>query len=452
MYSRNPITYESQFKRIRNKVTNKIRTARKQFFRNKLINCKGNAKNTWGVINSVLNRKKKDNLSNLTIIDNEGNKHNDPASVAEVFAEYFSSVGQSLSDRIQNIETDPEYFFGNRALNEIVLVETDETEIVELVASLNDAAPGYDDIPMSIIKFVIDEIKSPLVHICNGSLNSGIFPDKLKLSKVIPLFKSINKSELGNYRPISLLPSFSKVLEKLNHSRLDTFFQENNIISPDQHGFQTGRSTTSAILNLTDNILQKFDQKHFTVGLFLDFSKAFDTVNHEILLNKLENYGIRNTSLRLIKNYLQCRKQYVYYSKLKSSQYNINLSIPQGSILGPLLFNVYINDIKNSVNKLKLVLYADDSCFYASGPDLNSVINVINEELHELDKWVKANRLTLSYSKSHYILFHRQLNIPDNYSRIRIDNISINEVKQTKFLGIVINYNLKWDTHVNNIV
>ena len=113
---------------------------------------------------------------------------------------------------------------------------------------------------------------------------------------------------------------------------------------------------------------------------------------------------------------------------------------------------MYINDIKNSVNKLKLGLYADDSCFYASGPDLNSVINVINEELHELDKWVKANRLTLSYSKSHYILFHRQLNIPDNYSRIRIDNISINEVKQTKFLGIVINYNLKWDTHVNNIV
>ena len=290
------------------------------------------------------------------------------------------------------------------------------------MGDLSDGAPGYDEIPMNIIKYVIQCIKYPLVHIFNASFLEGIFPNKMKIAKIVPIHKGKNKSNPNNYRPIALLPSFSKILEKLFHNRIEQFITSNNILNPNQHGFTKKKSTVSATLSLTDHIIQSFDKKLISIGVFTDISKAFDCVDHQILLNKLKNYGIRYSALLWVKNYLHNRKQFVFHNSEVSEQKLIVNSVPQGSILGPLLFNLYINDLKNAVNNLKLVLYADDSCFYYSNDNLDTLIDVINTELVGVNDWLLSNRLTLNLTKSHFLIFSRRRFLQNNIAPIIINN------------------------------
>ena len=280
-----PLTYETQFKQIRNQVTNLVRSARSLFYKNKLLSCAGNAVETWKVINKVLCRNS--SVKTINTIVKQNTKITDPNLIAREFNEYFSTIGKTLADKI-NIDIDHKEYFGNRIIENFVLEGTNEQEIVELVVGFGDAAGGYDNILMKIMKHVIHEIKSPLAHICNASLHSGIFPDQLKLSRVIPIYKNNSKTDIANYRPLSILPSISKILEKIYYNRLQTFINNNDIIIPSQHGFRNTRSTTSAILDVTDSILKSFDKKECKVGVFLDFTKAFDTVDHNILIDKLD--------------------------------------------------------------------------------------------------------------------------------------------------------------------
>ena len=433
LYAKRPQTYGAEYKRIRNKVTNKLRSARAQFFRNKLTNSRGNSKQIWNTINDVLNRHKTKNNDTIEFTDEEGVKHSDPGSVADMFNKFFVNIGKILANQVIDEGSRPEDYFGVRIENNVNFGDTSFTEIEDLIANLGDAAAGCDNVPVKLVKFVINEIKAPLKHIFNCSLRTGIFPEKLKISKVIPIHKKDNKTEITNYRPISLLPVFSKILERLIYNRLELFLQNNKIIYSNQHGFQPKKSTTSALLNLTDNILESFDKNQFCVGAFLDFSKAFDTVNHSILVKKLEHNGIRNTPLRLIQNYLSNRQQYVHFKDTDSSKRHITHSVPQGSILGPLLFNLYINDIINSVNKLKLILYADDSCFFNSHTNLHTLIENINNELIDVNKWLSANQLTLNIKKSHYIIFTRNKTIPDTLLPLKIKNKQIHRISNTIF-------------------
>ena len=207
---------------------------------------------------------------------------------------------------------------------------TNEQEVVEIVAGLNDAAAGHDEIPTKILKRVINEIINPLTHICNCMFLTGQFPNQLKIAKVIPMFKQGDKSDFNNYRPIAILPAFSKILEKLIHVRLNDFLTRNNIITDSQHGFRKQRSTQSALIQLTDHILEYFDKTEYTCGVFLDFKKAFDCVDHTILIRKLEHYGLRNSSLNLISDYLKNRQQYTYYLSTNSSKTVLTHSVPQG--------------------------------------------------------------------------------------------------------------------------
>ena len=269
----------------------------------------------------------------------------------------------------------------------------------------------------------------------------------MKIAKVIPIYKKGNAQEVGNYRPISLLTSFSKILEKIIYKRTMSFLTEFDILSRTQFGFRQKHSTTHALLKFLDKVAHSIDNKLHTIGIFLDFSKAFDTINHKILLQKLFHYGIRGKALEWFDNYLTERKQYVNINGQDSYQRLISCGVPQGSLLGPLLFIIYINDFQYSTELMSFILFADDSNIFFSHQNPQSLLSIVNNELKLVQNWINANKLSLNVDKTHYILFSNSLkSLPGN---VLIDNTTLNQVKSTKFLGIYIDSDLSWKIHID---
>ena len=226
----------------------------------------------------------------------------------------------------------------------------------------------------------------------------------LKIAKVVPIFKKDDAEKFSNYRPVSLLPCFSKILERLVFNKCVQYIDIHEILNDKQFGFRPNHSTYTAIIQLVDKITSAVERNETTIGIFLDLSKAFDTIDHDILLYKLEHYGFRGIVLEWFKNYLSNRKQYVSYNSCDSELKDIVCGVPQGSILGPLLFILYVNDITNTSDVLEFILFADDTTILYSHPNIENQINRINEELKEVSNWFKANKLSVNASKTNYMI------------------------------------------------
>ena len=224
------------------------------------------------------------------------------------------------------------------------------------------------------------------------SLYTGIFPEKLKIAKVIPVYKSGEQNSLTNYRPISLLSNFSKFFEKVMHNRLPSFIERHEILFSLQFGFRRKHSTCHSLISLTNNIASDIDRGHLAAGVFIDLSKAFDTLDHQILFSKLEHYGVRGVALQWIRSYLSNRKQFVQIKDTRSEFYEIKCGVPQGSILGPLLFILYVNDLQRALKQATSLLFADDTSIYYSHSDIKQLEATLNSELQSLDIWMKSNK------------------------------------------------------------
>ena len=341
-------------------------------------------------------------------------------------------------------------FLENPNHNSLFLLPTTVEELFDIVHSLkNKKSPGCDYITNELIKNVIIGIVEPLVHIFNLSMTTGVVPMKMKIAKVVPIFKKGDALILNNYRPISLLNSFSKILEKLMYTRTITFLMNANILSNFQFGFREKHTTTHAILHLVDKISSALEARMHTVGVFLDYSKAFDTVNHYILIDKLCHYGVRGIALDWFRSYLTNRKQFVSLNGIDSDMRDVTCGVPQGSLLGPLLFIVYINDFQLSAKMLSFILFADDSSVFFSHRNPQTLLQTVNSELTNATLWIQANKLSLNLKKTNYMLFSNSLSIlPGN---VMFNGVEIERVSTFKFLGLHIDEHLNWKYHISKL-
>ena len=295
-------------------------------------------------------------------------------------------------------------------------------------------------------------IAMPLSHIINCSLISGIVPSKLKIAKVIPVFKNGHYEDMYNYRPIYILPCFSNIFEVIIANRLLSFLLKYYILYDHQSGFMPGKDTTHAILSLVDYLINSFENNKLTCGVFLDISKAFDAIGHNILLSKVCKYGIRGNTLNWFMNYLSNRYQFASMNDTSSSFLRIECGVPQGSILGPILFLLCINDLPRVSTKLKFLLYADDTNILYENFDAKTIVKTINVKMPKIMEWFKSNKLHINVNRTVAMLFHsRQRHINIDEDLIVIDHNIIPFTTNTKFLGINIDNNLPWKALINYI-
>ena len=363
----------------------------------------------------------------------------------------FQTVGYVTSNSVAHSGTGnfSDYLRGNLP-NSFIYDPVDYLEIDSIIRTLKDKRCNIHVIPNFVLKNISSIISPILAKITNISVLSGIFPKSLKVARVVPIHKTGSKKELNNYRPISILSAYSKIIEKVMYRRVYKFLEKYSILSSHQYGFRSGKSTTQAILEFLNFVYPTLDSGFNVVSVFCDFSKAFDSVDHSVLIYKLQHYGIRGFCLDWFRSFLTGRSQHVIVSGVTSDNLLLTHGVPQGSVLGPLLFLIFINDMPKSSDRLKFTLFADDSTlsfkFDHRSPTLAT--DTLNEELTKVYKWLSLNRIKTNIDKTKYIVFSYRRNV--NVGRVVVGDGVVSRVTSMKFLGVIIDQSLNFRDHIDN--
>ena len=304
--------------------------------------------------------------------------------------------------------------------------------------------------PVKLLKRFRNILVVPITILIENSIQKGVFPHDLKVARITPIHKEGPFTDPSNFRPISSLFYLSKIYEKYFSDRLINFFNKHSLISPKQFGFQRGISTSDALLSLTEDIYKALNDRLHFIAAIIDVKKAFDCVNHIILLNKLERCGVRGIPLIWLKSYLSDRKCFVEIGSYKSNLKTFNIGVPQGSILGPLLFLVYVNDLPKFSATMQTQLFADDTIVFKTGSDIDTLINSSNEELTKLNEWTRANKLTIHAGKTKLLVVSNRIPLHYNLSINILDN-EISPSNCCKYLGVHLDNRLTFKDHIKYI-
>ena len=456
------------YKRHREILCRTIKKAKKMYYSKKFELASGNVKKTWSLINELRGKKKTDMKASF-IIDSK--VVTERREIANGFNLFFSSIARKLNSKVQlsrpvtkvtgeNLLVDEKftkyYKCKNRVMNSIYLSPCDEEEIIAIIRELENGKAS--DISINLLKKIGRQLSPHLTRFFNWFLENGVFPQILKIGSITPIFKKGDTRFFDNYRPVSTLPIFGKILEKVIYSRLYSFFSYSNIIYDQQFGFRKKHSTCHAINISVSEVLRNVEKKRHVLGIFIDLSKAFDTIEHEKLLAKLEYFGVRGTAHKLLESYLTSRDQITSFQKVSSEPCKVEYGVPQGSVLGPLLFLLYINDIVNCSDAGKFILFADDTNIFVSGATSSEAYNSANAVLRKVTEYMKANKLHINVSKCCFIHFKPDLSrgtltcaraqVFDRNCKLFLSDKTIKKVESAKFLGVIIDEKLNWEAHI----
>ena len=440
-----------------------IKQAKKKYYAEKFQKFHGNKKRTWQLINELRGKGKQEMKSSF-IISNE--RIVCRRLIAEQFNSYFAEIAGNLNKdayKDNPITAFPSFraYLSKSSMSSFFLEDCNPDEMITIISELENGKAS--DIPIALVKAARNVISPILSNLYNNCMVKGEFPQIFKLSKVTPIYKKGNKELMENYRPVSTLPIFGKIFEKIIYSRLYRYFLSKGILSDHQFGFRKGHSTSHALHHSVNIVKNAIQQKNHVIGIFIDLSKAFDTLDHEILLTKLQHCGIRGQAHDLLRSYLTNREQKTCVLGETSTSKNVVYGVPQGSVLGPLLFLLYINDIINCLNdqnNVKLVLYADDTNIFVISDSKESAMIKANDVLKSINDFMKSNLLHINIEKSCYMYFKPNIRNKNNTNDadmcdktlfVSLCGTPLKEETETKFLGVTIDNDLKWQSHIDNL-
>ena len=431
------------YKILRNNLNNSLHFSKKSFYERYFTRNKNNLQKVWKGIKEIVNIKDK-NFDEPCCIQKKDETLSEPKDIANEFNTYFTSIADDIlkSKKYEGNKSFRDYL-DVPLVNSFVLYDCHENEISTLISGFDqNKASGPNSIPPKILHLLKYDIPKPLCMIFNLSFSTGIHPDILRIAKTIPVFKKGSRLQVSNYRPISLLSNINKILEKLVYSRLYKFLSDKNCFYNYQFGFRAKHSVNHALIDITENIRHALDNKKFACGVFVDFQKAFDTVNHGILIEKLKYYGVRGVANSWFKSYLTSRSQFVSLSGFNSEAKHLQHGVPQGSVLGPLLFLIFINDLHKCIRYSKVYHFADDTNLLNASSNPKCLQKQLNIDLKLLYKWLLANKISLNCSKTEIIFFRKPgQNINFNFN-IKINGNKIHPSDYIKYLGIYLDYDL----------
>lgn len=425
-----------------------ILQSKRDYYRRQIESSK-DSRQLWKTVEEIAGRRQNERFE-MNIKNNNGEVIADPKLVSECFNDFFVNVGRTISRQNRTPEADRSVYKNSCS---IYLAPTDELEVKATIHQLkNKKSPGHDGITAENLKAISDHISYPLAEIINRLFEAGYFPEILKLSVVIPVYKQGNKCNLTNYRPISLITCISKVIEKLIQKRFSNFLEKHRVLSDRQYGFRTGKSTNDAICELVEKVYGALDDSTPSLAVFLDLAKAFDTVDHTILLNTLESVGIRGPPLKLIKTYLTGRKQVVKIGEYYSSWREVVRGVPQGTVLGPQLFLIYLNELYHIETCGDIISFADDTVIFYKDQNWYDLKKKVERDLITLKKWFNSRLLEINFDKTYYVPFKRYDDSLPDFNLHCEGGFSIPVARKMKYLGVIIDCHMRWDIHIDYII
>ena len=444
------------YKQQKNDVTKLTRKSKKMHYNEYFIKNNGNLKKLWVGINQILNKGNSTKNIPLSIeIDVDGNVHTitNPTHIANAFNLHYTTVAEKILKK-RRYNGNKSYLSYLKKPNSLsfMMMPTSPAEIEDIITKLDtNKKTGPNSLPQQILKSIKKSISTPLSNLFNMSFSEGQCPNFLKISSVIPIYKKDSKLIVTNYRPISLLSNINKILEKLMFNRLYSFLESNKCIYDLQFGFRQKHSTNHALLSMTQQIKDTIDAGNIAVGVFVDFQKAFDTVNHKILLKKLEHYGVRGLANNWFSSYLSNRQQHVTINGIDSETKPISHGVPQGSVLGPLLFLVYINDLNACIRFSTTRHFADDTNLLYIIDCLKqrnrNPLRKLNIDLKSLNQWLLANKISLNAAKTELIYFRNtRTSIPT--TNLKLNGVKLQHTNQVKYVGITFDEHMTFKRHI----